>query len=184
MMLEPQPFQPWPALVSLSTMFQPSCGRCGSLFLAVRLTRHWLNQCRIFTYAQPRHVKPILYSQPFGMGIILSAASVCVPFPKLRDLTSRQHCLPAPYVRKNMVLFVFRLCSLTWFQRTLLLGSSHPPLRLSPLLPSGCKADGSRLNQHEVCLSCRGLPLSDFGLKHKQTGYTFLIAQFRPRSDG
>ena len=124
--------------------------------LAVRLTRHWLNQCRIFTYAQPRHVKPILYSQPFGMGIILSAASVCVPFPKLRDLTSRQHCLPAPYVRKNMVLFVFRLCSLTWFQRTLLLGSSHPPLRLSPLLPSGCKADGSRLNQHEVCLSCRG----------------------------
>ena len=142
----------------------------------MRLTRHWLlvNQYRIFAYAKPRQVKTLLYSQPFkfGMGIILSAASVYVPFPKLRDLTSRQHCLPAPYVRKNMVLFVFRLCSLTWFQRTLLLGSSHPPLRLSPLLQSGCKADSSRLNQHEVCLSCRGsdrCPSEDLSMSKQVT---------------
>ena len=97
----------------------------------------------------------LLYPKPLGMDIIMSAASVYVPFPKLQDLTSRQHCLPAPYVRQYVIVRVPTLLS-ELAQRTLLLGSSHPPLRLSPLLPSGCKADGSRLNQHKACLSCRG----------------------------
>jgi hypothetical protein len=51
--------------------------------------------------------------------------------------------------------------------------------------PSGCEPSSSRLNQHEVCLSCRGTTaVRNFELQHEQAGYTLLIAQFRPRSDG
>ena len=118
------------------------------------------------------------------MGIIMSAASVYVPDsedlrPDISFSTVFQHHKLDNYGTVRVPTLFSELV-----QRTLLLGSSHPPLRLSPLLQSGCKADGSRLNQHEVCLSCRGLPLSGFGLKHEQAGYTLLIVQFRPRSDG
>ena len=70
-----------------------------TLLVELRLARKSLTQYRIFTYAKPRQVKTLLYAHPFGMGIIISAASVCVPFPKLQDLASRQHCLPVPYLQ-------------------------------------------------------------------------------------
>jgi hypothetical protein len=106
------------------------------------------------------------------MGIIMSAASVYVPDsedlrPDISFSTVFQHHKLDNYGTVRVPTLFSELV-----QRTLLLGSSHPPLRLSPLLQSGCKADSSRLNQHEVCLSCRGsdrCPSEDLSMSKQVT---------------
>ena len=162
------------------------------LLVELRLTRQWFTQCRIFASAKIKTNESIIIRSTVRVSVRYTYNNECcervrpvsdVTGPNIPSALSSSSSLPV---------------AVTWFcsfsdsvLRTdpsqdpcPLAALSYPPLQLSPLLPSGCKADGSRLNQNKVCLSCRRAPLSESGLKHAQAGYTLLIAQFRPRSDG
>ena len=167
------------------------------LLVELRLTRQWFTQCRIFASAKIKTNESIIIRSTVRVSVRYTYNNECcervrpvsdVTGPNIPTALSSSSSLPMAVTWFcSCSDSVLRTGSMSPAARQLCrLGSSlsYPPLRLSPVLPSGCKADGSRLNQHKVYLSCRGLPLSGFGLKHEQAGYTFLIAQFRPRSDG
>ena len=140
----------WTALGSRSTMASPClCSRSGSLLSWVmRLTRKSLTPCRIFASAKIKTSESIIIRSTVRVSVRYTYNNECCERVRpVSDVTRPNipSALSSSSIFATMaviwLLFVFRLCSLTWFQRTLLLGSSHPPLRLSPLLPSGYKAD-------------------------------------------
>ena len=55
-----------------------------------------------------------------------------------------------------MVLFVFRLCSPNWLNEPCCWAAVTHLFGYRPCCRRVIKPTGSRLNQHEVCLSCRG----------------------------
>ena len=165
----------WTALGSRSTMASPClCSRSGSLLSWVmRLTRKSLTPCRIFASAKIKTSESIIIRSTVRVSVRYTYNNECcervrpvsdVTGPNIPSALSSSSSLPM---------------AVTWFcsfsdsvlradpsqdpaagQLCRWAALSYPPLRLSPLLPSGCEPSSSRLNQHKVCFSCRPLGLS------------------------